>query len=165
MTELHMGPPGENVLVRHINASPKVVWDLWTTPEGISAWWGPAGCTTVVSSLDLKAGGRLSYTIQLNLADQMEQAAEIGAPPMLNGEVVFLEVEPLRRLAYRHLTDFFPDVEPYWNTVAVDLYEPLVGGGVGMVVTWSPLHTEATTAASAQVWDDELRILLPLAEK
>ena len=44
-------------LERTFDATPEEVWGLWTTREGIDAWWGPDGFKVEVESLDLRPGG------------------------------------------------------------------------------------------------------------
>jgi uncharacterized protein YndB with AHSA1/START domain len=33
------------------DAAPETIWELWTTPEDIAAWWSPDGFTTEVRAL------------------------------------------------------------------------------------------------------------------
>ena len=150
-----------NVLVRHIPTAPKVVWDLWTTPEGISGWWGPTDSSVTVQSMDVSVGGKLFYELSITGAEHVQQIEEMGMSTVLKGECVYTEVVPERRLAYRHLSNIFPGVEPYWNEIAVDLHES--SSGVGMVITWAPLHDEAFTRQLADVWEEELAALMTLA--
>ena len=150
-----------NVLVRHIPAAPKVVWDLWTTPEGISSWWGPVDSSVTVSSMDVSVGGKLFYELSITGADYVHQIQDMGVSTVLKGECVYTEVVPQRRLAYRHLSNIFPGVEPYWNEIAVDLHDS--PSGVGMVITWAPLHDEEFTRQLAGVWEEELAALVTLA--
>src|SRR5688572_11532113 len=50
-------------LQRTFAASLDLVWELWTTKEGIESWWGPPGFEVTVSKLELRAGGALEYTM------------------------------------------------------------------------------------------------------
>jgi len=40
-----------------------MVWELWTTKEGIESWWGPRGFRVEVHSIDLRVGGELLYSM------------------------------------------------------------------------------------------------------
>lgn len=42
---------------RRMGASPEAVFDAWTQPEQISAWWDPDGAPLVECSIDLRVGG------------------------------------------------------------------------------------------------------------
>ena len=35
-------------LRRSLDVPPERIWELWTTPEGIGAWWAPDGFQTTV---------------------------------------------------------------------------------------------------------------------
>ena len=43
-------------LQRTFAASLDLVWELWTTKEGIESWWGPPGFEVKVSKLELRQG-------------------------------------------------------------------------------------------------------------
>jgi uncharacterized protein YndB with AHSA1/START domain len=45
-------------LVRRIAASPEIVFDAVSTPEGIAAWWGPDAGPVLVAEMDARIGGR-----------------------------------------------------------------------------------------------------------
>ena len=51
------------VLRCSLAVAPERVWELWTTPAGIGAWWAPDGFRTTVDVLDLRPGGALDYTM------------------------------------------------------------------------------------------------------
>jgi uncharacterized protein YndB with AHSA1/START domain len=79
------------VIRRELPAKPDVVWDMWTDPEHFAAWYGPAGATVQVVSMDVRVGGSRQIGMSISTPDG----------PMLmwfTGE--HLEVEPTTRLAY-----------------------------------------------------------------
>jgi uncharacterized protein YndB with AHSA1/START domain len=53
----------EPLLTRVFDAPRNLVWEAWTQPEHIAQWWGPAGFSTRVEELDLRAGGRWRYVM------------------------------------------------------------------------------------------------------
>lgn len=57
--------------------------------------------------------------------------------------VKFTEVVPPRRLAYVHLADFIPGVEPYDVATVVELHE--TPDGVRMVLTFDAMHDDEWT--------------------
>jgi hypothetical protein len=111
--------------------------------------------------MDVSVGGKLFYELSITSAEHVQQIKDMGVSPVLKGECVYTEVVPERRLAYRHLSNIFPGVEPYWNEIAVDLHDS--PSGVGMIITWESLHDEVFTRHLADVWEDELAALVTLA--
>lgn len=49
----------EITLERSINASRERVWQAWTDPKEVAAWWGPQGVTIPTCEIDLRVGGEL----------------------------------------------------------------------------------------------------------
>lgn len=94
MAERNLGPESardrEIVLTREVEASPETVWEAWTDPVRILAWWGPRGFTTTTRSMDVRAGGVWRYVMHGPDGRDYEN------------EVHYLEVERPRRLRYRH---------------------------------------------------------------
>ena len=46
------------VATRTFNAPLKLVWKIWTDPDLIMRWWGPAKFTCTLAKLDFREGGR-----------------------------------------------------------------------------------------------------------
>jgi len=42
---------------RSFEAPRTLVWKCFTEPERMKQWWGPKGCTIIVSKMDLRVGG------------------------------------------------------------------------------------------------------------
>jgi len=68
-------------LVRQIRARPSTVFDLLSTAEGLTAWWGPGDFPVLSAEADVRVGGR--YRARFRTID--------GAEHECAGE--FLEVE------------------------------------------------------------------------
>jgi uncharacterized protein YndB with AHSA1/START domain len=130
------------------------VWELWTTPEGIEAWWGPDGFVVEVRSLELRAGGELHYAMIARGADQVAFMKKSGMPLVNECRMTFTEVVPPRRLAYRHLADFVPGTEPYEVAHAVDLHP--TPEGVRLVLSLEAMHDEEWTNRAVAGWEMEL---------
>ena len=81
-------PEGEPLIrfERRVQAPPQLVFDLWTVPEHLKHWWGPARNALVECEVDLRPGG--SYRYLSRNAD--------GAEFRFHGN--FLEVDPPHRL-------------------------------------------------------------------
>lgn len=73
------------IMKRDFDAERQLVWDAYTKPELIEAWWGPQNWTTKVHHLDLKAGGQWKYCMYEQGGQQMVSCGvatykEISAP-------------------------------------------------------------------------------------
>ncbi|MDN4613442.1 SRPBCC domain-containing protein [Leifsonia sp. F6_8S_P_1B] len=128
---------------RTVAASPQTVWELWTTPQGISRWWAPDGFRTDVDRLDLTEGGELVYTMTAEAPEQVAFLEQNGLPLSTESRKVFTELAEPHRLAYRSLIDFVPDHEPYEHLTIVEL-EP-EGDGTRVTMRVEPLHDEVWT--------------------
>jgi len=76
------------VVRRTVRASPQRIFDAWTQPQQLCAWWGPRPVTCSGAEVDLRVGGR--YRVVNALRD--------GTSVTIEGE--FEHVEPPRRLVY-----------------------------------------------------------------
>jgi uncharacterized protein YndB with AHSA1/START domain len=52
-------------LKRTFDAPVKLVWEAWTEPGHIAAWWGPKGMKTNVVEHNFKVGGTWKYTMKM----------------------------------------------------------------------------------------------------
>ena len=85
---------------RTYGAPAETIWELWTTPAGIDAWWAPDGFTTEVQKLELEPGGELVYTMTATAPEQVEFMQNAGMPLTTESRKRFTEIEEPRRLAY-----------------------------------------------------------------
>jgi uncharacterized protein YndB with AHSA1/START domain len=141
-------------LDRLYEATLQDVWDLWTTREGIESWWGPGGFAVTVRSLDLRPGGELLYTMTAVAAPQVEFMKKAGMPLAQELRITYREVVPLRRLAYVHLADFIPGVEPYDVATVVELQA--TAQGVRLTLTFDAMHDAEWTERAVMGWTVEL---------
>lgn len=128
---------------RTVAASPDRVWELWTTPDGIAAWWAPDGFRTDVDRLEATEGGELVYTMTAEAPEQVAFLEQNGLPLSTTSRKVFTELDRPRRLAYRSLIDFVPGHEPYEQLTVVDLESD--GDGTRVTMQVEPLHDEVWT--------------------
>jgi uncharacterized protein YndB with AHSA1/START domain len=132
-----------NRLERTYPTSPRAIWQLWTTAEGIESWWAPDGFEVTVETLELRPGGRLVYTMTATAPEQIAFMENAGLPLSTRSEKTFTEIDAPRRLAYDSLVDFVPGVEPYEFATIVDL-EP-AGDEVKVTMTVESMHDEEWT--------------------
>ena len=138
------------------------VWQLWTTPEGISSWWAPEGFRTDVEQLELRVGGDLIYTMTAVAPEQIAFMEQYGMPLATQSRKVFTAVAGPDRLGYRSLIDFVPDHEPYEQLTEIDLVE--VEGGTRVVMHVEPLHDDIWTERLVAGRTNELENLAHLVE-
>jgi uncharacterized protein YndB with AHSA1/START domain len=144
-------------LERVYDADIQDVWDLWTTKDGIESWWGPGGFAVTVRRLDLRPGGELRYAMTAIDPPQVEFMKKAGMPLTTEARIAFTEVVPARRLAYVHLADFIPGVEPYDVATVVELES--TPQGVRMVLTFDAMHSDEWTQRAVMGRESELNKL------
>jgi uncharacterized protein YndB with AHSA1/START domain len=131
------------ILRRSFDVPPGRIWELWTTPEGIGAWWAPDGFETTVDVLDLRPGGALDYTMTATGAEQIAFMEQAGMPLATRSHKEFTEVVEPSRLAYTSLIDFVPGLQPYDHLTVVTLERTETGTDV--VMECEPLHDQDWT--------------------
>jgi uncharacterized protein YndB with AHSA1/START domain len=75
---------------RILNAPQELVWAVWTKPEHITHWWGPAGFSTTTHEMNLKPGGVWSFV--MHGPDGRDYS----------NKIVFIEVKKPELLVYKH---------------------------------------------------------------
>ena len=148
-------PSPKLTLERTFRAPIHEVWELWTTREGIEAWWGPDGFSVEVRSLELRAGGDLVYVMSAVAPEQIDYMKKAGMPVSTHHSLTFTEVSPPRRLAYRNIVDFVPGVEPYQNETLLELHE-VEDGGTRLILTLDPMHDDRWTQLARMGHESEL---------
>ncbi len=139
---------------RRYEARVEDVWELWTTKEGIESWWGPGGFSTTVLNLDLRAAGELRYAMTAVGPEQVQFMKNAGMPLTTEAKITYTEVVPGKRLAYIHLADFVPGVEPYDVATLVEFHTE--GKSVRMVLTFDAMHDEQWTQMSVMGHESQL---------
>ena len=147
-------PKRRITLERIYKAAIEDVWDMWTTKAGIESWWGPDGFSVAVRKLDLRAGGELHYAMTATAPPQIEFMKKAGMPLTTECKMTYSEVSPPTRLAYSHVADFIPGVEPYTVAHVVELSSTT--GGVRVVLTFDAMHDEGWTKRATAGWEMEL---------
>ena len=147
-------PRKRTTLERTYRADVQDVWDLWTTKDGIESWWGPGGFAVTVRKLDLRPGGELLYAMTAIGPPQIEFMKKAGMPLTQELRITYTEIVPLRRLAYVHLADFIPGVEPYDVATVVEL-QP-IAEGVRLILSFDAMHSDEWTERAVTGWECEL---------
>lgn len=97
------------LLTRVLNAPRELVYKVYTDPQSVPQWWGPAAVTTIVDQMDVRPGGQWRY-IQRD-ADGNEYA--------FRGE--YREVTPPERLVHTFEFEPMPGVVGLVTTTFEDL--------------------------------------------
>jgi uncharacterized protein YndB with AHSA1/START domain len=139
---------------RTFRAAIEDVWTLWTTADGIEAWWGPEGFRVKVRKLELRSGGALHYDMIAVGADQIAYMKRAGMPVAQPCRATIDEVTPPRRLAFTCVVDFVPGVAVYEAATVVELTTR--GADTHLVLTIEAMHDEQWTNMAVMGWQSEL---------
>jgi uncharacterized protein YndB with AHSA1/START domain len=83
-------PEREFILTRLLKAPRELVYRVWTQPEHVMHWWGPAGFTNTIQHMEVKEGGE--WTFIMHGPDGTD----------FPNRIEFLEVVEQERLVYIH---------------------------------------------------------------
>jgi len=139
---------------RTFRAPIEAIWALWTTKDGIEAWWGPVGFEVTVKSLDLRAGGALVYVMTATAPEQVAFMTKAGMPLATEARIAYTEVLAPHRLGYTTLADFVPRVTPYEVATVVELSP--IGEEVRMLLSFDPMHDDIWTQRALMGRQSEL---------
>jgi uncharacterized protein YndB with AHSA1/START domain len=138
---------------RSFQAPVEDVWKLWTTQAGIESWWGPDGFAVKVRKIDVRRGGELLYDMTAIAPDQIEFLKKAGMPLTTPSRVTYVDVVPMKRLAFTQIADFIPGVKPYEVSHSVDFEAS--PPGVRMVLTLDAMHDDYWTKMATMGWESE----------
>ncbi len=141
-------------LERRFRAELAELWALWTTPEGVESWWGPPGFTVTVQEMDLRPGGALRYCMTAVEPEMVAFLQKSGMSVATPCRATYDVVEPLSRLAYRHLVDFVPGRAPYETRMVVEFLAQ--GDQVTMRLTFDRMHDAEWSERQRMGWELEL---------
>ncbi|MFT7518602.1 MAG: hypothetical protein ACI9MC_000734 [Kiritimatiellia bacterium] len=136
-----------HVIERTWDAPMALIWELWTSAEGLESWWGPNGFTVEVHELDVRPGGSFRYTMRATGPEMIERMTTHGRPLSHSVTSTFSEVDAPRKLAWS--APFGPET---LSTTVVFSQAPV---GVKMVLTLQSTKA-GTTAGPAMGWKSSL---------
>lgn len=103
-------PSSTQILItREFDASPRLVYRAWTTPELIRGWWSGQRGTVTSVEVDLRVGGRWRYVM----------TADAGFEVAFHGE--YREIVPDERLVSTEVYEAMPDSEAVTTLVLTPL--------------------------------------------
>jgi uncharacterized protein YndB with AHSA1/START domain len=141
-------------LERTYRATLQEIWEMWTTKDGIESWWGPDGFRVEVRRIDMTVGGGIEYAMIAFGAPQIEFMKKAGMPLVTENRLVYTEVVPPRRLAWRNMADFIPNVKPYEVFTQLDLIDQ--HGSVLVKLGFDRMHDAHWTNMQKMGWENEL---------
>lgn len=141
------------VLERSYRATLDEMWQMWTTKEGIEAFWGPDGFRVEVHALDVRAGGGMDYSMIAVSPEMIAFMKSQSAPTATRHHIRFTVVQRHERLVWTSSIDF-AGVPAYDVATSVDL--SATGDTVKLVITLDPMHDELWTGRMKQGWELEL---------
>lgn len=137
---------------RVYDAPPERVFRALTDPKVVGRWMGPPGSTCEVKEMDLRVGGRYTFTIHPPPGDAGCNGT--GEASSAGGEYTL--IDPHRTLAFTWS----------WVEGGMDVGETLVtfslkdlGGRTELVLTHERLPGEEARIAHAQGWGESLERL------
>jgi uncharacterized protein YndB with AHSA1/START domain len=82
-------------IVKILNVTVELVWEMWTNAEHIVQWWGPNGFTNTIHTMDFTEGGEWNLTMH--------------GPDGTNypNKAVFREIIPLKKIVFEHFNPHF----------------------------------------------------------
>ena len=124
------------VVRRLIHASAERIFDAWTRPEQLRAWWGPRPVTCSGAEVDLRVGGR--YRIANAVPD--------GSTVVIEGE--FREIERPQKLVYT----WRMGQDPQESSLVTVRFEEH-GEATEVVIVHEQLPSVAVRDSHAQGWN------------
>ena len=132
------------------------LWALWTTKDGVEAWFAPGGCRLEAPIMDMREGGEFEHVMTAVDADAVAYMERTGRSLVTRIRGHFVELRPHERLHLRFSMDFLPGVEPYPYDMVVEFHPQ--GERVRMVVTADAHPDSEMTRLAKQTLDGQLRV-------
>jgi uncharacterized protein YndB with AHSA1/START domain len=90
----------QQVIERVWQAPIELIWELWTSAEGIASWFGPRGFAVEVEEIDLRVGGTFRYTMRATKPEAIAAMEKRGQPASRVVVSTVTQVDPPHRFAY-----------------------------------------------------------------
>jgi uncharacterized protein YndB with AHSA1/START domain len=146
----------ENVSIeRSYEATPRELWELWTSKEGFESWWGPQGFRVDVHKIEARLGGTLHYDMVPDSPEMIAAMSSMGEIKPTTCKGKFTVFAPFERLSLAQVIDFLPGVPAYESLIEVEFSESS-NGSTRMAVKLSPMHDEQTSAMQREGFSSQL---------
>ena len=135
------------VIERVWQAPIDLVWELWTTAEGIASWFGPKGFIVEVEEIDLRPGGTFRYSMRATDPETVAAMEKQGRSPSHSVVSTVTEVDLTNKMVYDS------PMGPETMTTSVEFSEGPEGVKMVLVIT----ATKAgMTGGAAMGWESSL---------
>jgi uncharacterized protein YndB with AHSA1/START domain len=139
------------VIKRVIDAPMARVWQAWTDPQKLAAWWGPRGVTNPVCTWEAKAGGQIEIVM---LAGE-ELGDFKGTEWPMRGQ--FKEVVPQEKLVFSsHALDHGQPILESLCTVTFSRQGDKTEMTLSVVVTKTTAEAEGPLAGMKMGWTQSI---------
>lgn len=139
----------ELCLTRVIDAPCAVVFEVWSTPEHLSQWWGPTGFTLPECELDFREGGAFRFHMR----------APSGKDHWLRG--VFREIVEPERIVFTFAWGTAERATGPATLVTVTFEE--IGGKTKLTLRQTGLESDTSTREHSAGWTQQLERLAAYA--
>jgi len=127
----------ELLLTRVFDAPRRLVFKMWTQPEHLAHWWGPAGFTMIASETDVRPGGIWRRTMR----------GPDGGAFFRHG--VYREVVEPERLVFTYVTD---DITGPGQETLVTVTFAEHGGKTRLTLHQAVFHSVAARDSHQRGW-------------
>jgi uncharacterized protein YndB with AHSA1/START domain len=131
-------------LVRQIRARPATVFDLLSTAEGLTCWWGPEDLPVISAEADVRIGG--VYRVRFRTADGREHECA--------GE--FLDVAPVKRIVMTWRWTSGGDAQEAGRVSRVEMHVRAEGSGTELTLIHSDLCDADSASSHRWGWSGAL---------
>ena len=134
-------------LTRVLNAPREIVFEAWTVPEQLAAWWGPGNFTNPVCQVEAKEGGAI-------LIHMCDPGGHIY--PMTGTIIEFLRPEKLVFTSEAHWNETDGAMMEILNTVTFENENGKTKLTVMASVRWAKPEAELALAGMEAGWSSSL---------
>ena len=145
------------VIERSFDAPAELIWSLWTEPQHVKAWYGPAGATIPVAKMDVRVGGTRLVCMEMQTPNGPMQMWFTGEYQEVveNARLVYTESMADEHGNVMSPSDTgMPEGHPATTTVTVELED--VGGRTKMVMTHAGIPADSPGAVGWTMAFDKL---------
>lgn len=131
-------------LVRRIRAAPEIVFEAFSTPEGLTAWWGPEDFPVIDAEVDLRLGG--DFRVQFPTSD--------GRVHECAGQFLEIRKPELIVMSWRWTRGGDPD--EVGRTSRLELRLRPIAEGTELTLRHAELRTDAAAQSHEWGWNGAL---------
>ena len=113
-----------------------------------------AGFSTVVTEIDVRAGGRIVYVMSALDPAIKQFLEEQGTPATTQSVLSLRELVPGHRIVATNVVDFLPGIAEYELGITIEM--DAIAAGTLLVVTLDPMHDQHWTEMAVKGWESQL---------